>query len=43
MTRPVPREAGTAAALRRLLADYVAGQWGLLLLAIFCNADNSAG
>ena len=42
MTRPVPREAGTAAALRRLLADYVAGQWGLLLLAIFCMLFASA-
>jgi ATP-binding cassette, subfamily B, bacterial MsbA len=42
MTRPVPREAGTVAALRRLLADYVAGQWGLLLLAIFCMLFASA-
>jgi ATP-binding cassette, subfamily B, bacterial MsbA len=36
MNRPVPREAGTAAAIRRLLADYVSGQWGLLLLAVLC-------
>ena len=42
MTRPVPREAGTVAALRRLLADYVGGEWGLLLLAIFCMLFASA-
>jgi subfamily B ATP-binding cassette protein MsbA len=42
MNRPVPREAGTVAALRRLLADYVGGQWGLLLLAIFCMLFASA-
>ncbi|HEX4370125.1 MAG TPA: ABC transporter ATP-binding protein [Rhizomicrobium sp.] len=42
MNRPVPREAGTIAALRRLLADYVGGQWGLLLLAIFCMLFASA-
>jgi subfamily B ATP-binding cassette protein MsbA len=42
MNRAAPREAGTVAALRRLLADYVAGQWGLLLLAIFCMLFASA-
>jgi subfamily B ATP-binding cassette protein MsbA len=42
MNRPVPREAGTIAALRRLLADYVGGEWGLLLLAIFCMLFASA-
>ncbi len=42
MTRPALREAGTGAAIRRLLADYVKGQWGLLLLAIFCMLFASA-
>jgi subfamily B ATP-binding cassette protein MsbA len=42
MTRAVPREAGTVSALRRLLADYVAGQWGLLLLAVLCMLLASA-
>src|ERR1700744_3993379 len=42
MTRPAPREAGTGPALRRLLADYVGGQWGLLLLAILCMLFASA-
>ena len=42
MNRAAPREAGTVAALRRLLADYVGGQWGLLLLAIFCMLFASA-
>src|SRR5580698_371293 len=42
MNRPVPREAGTVAALRRLLADYVGGQWGLLLLAVLCMLFASA-
>ena len=36
MTQSAPRDAGTLAAIRRLLADYVKGQWGLLLLAILC-------
>jgi len=42
MNRAAPREAGTVAALRRLLADYVGGEWGLLLLAIFCMLFASA-
>ena len=42
MNRPVLREAGTAAAIRRLLTDYVSGQWGLLLLAILCMLFASA-
>jgi subfamily B ATP-binding cassette protein MsbA len=42
MNRAAPREAGTIAALRRLLADYVGGEWGLLLLAIFCMLFASA-
>jgi len=36
MTRPAPREAGIGPVIRRLLTEYVGGQWGLLLLAIFC-------
>jgi len=42
MTHPALREAGTAAAIRRLLADYVKGQWGVLLLAILCMFFTSA-
>ena len=42
MNRPAPREAGIGPVIRRLLADYVGGQWGLLLLAIFCMLFASA-
>jgi subfamily B ATP-binding cassette protein MsbA len=42
MNRPILREAGTGPAIRRLLADYVGGQWGLLLLAILCMLFASA-
>ncbi|HKD46053.1 MAG TPA: ABC transporter ATP-binding protein [Rhizomicrobium sp.] len=42
MTHPALRDAGTAAAIRRLLADYVKGQWGVLLLAILCMFFTSA-
>ena len=33
---PVPPPGKAGAVVRRLLRDYVSGQWGLLLLAIFC-------
>ena len=33
---PAPN-VNTGAVIRRLLRDYVGGQWGLLLLAIFCE------
>ena len=36
---PVP---ATGAVIRRLVRDYVRGEWGLLLLAIFCMALTSA-
>ena len=42
MTHPAPRQVGTGAAVRRLLADYVGGQWGLLALAILCMLFASA-
>jgi ATP-binding cassette, subfamily B, bacterial MsbA len=42
MTHPAPKPAGTGAAIRRLLADYVGGQWGLLALAILCMLFASA-
>ncbi|HUO02691.1 MAG TPA: ABC transporter ATP-binding protein [Rhizomicrobium sp.] len=42
MTKSAPRDAGTAKAIRRLLADYVKGEWGLLLLAILCMLFASA-
>ena len=42
MTRPAPREAGIGPVIRRLLTEYVGGQWGLLLLAIFCMLFASA-
>ncbi|HZQ39698.1 MAG TPA: ABC transporter ATP-binding protein, partial [Rhizomicrobium sp.] len=42
MNRPVLREAGTFPAIRRLLVDYVSGQWGLLLLAIISMLFASA-
>jgi subfamily B ATP-binding cassette protein MsbA len=37
---PQPGKAG--AVIRRLLRDYVGGQWGLLILAIFCMLLTSA-
>ena len=39
-TVPPPGKAG--AVIRRLLRDYVGGQWGLLILAIFCMLLTSA-
>ncbi len=42
MTQPAPKQAGTGAIIRRLLADYVGGQWGLLALAIVCMLFASA-
>jgi subfamily B ATP-binding cassette protein MsbA len=33
---PRPSELKTGAVIRRLLRDYVSGEWGLLVLAIFC-------
>ena len=42
MTHPAPRQAGTGAAIRRLLADYVGEQWGLLALAVLCMLFASA-
>ncbi|MGH6829396.1 MAG: ABC transporter ATP-binding protein, partial [Rhizomicrobium sp.] len=42
MTYPVFTKAGTIAAVRRLLTDYVGGQWALLALAIFCMLFTSA-
>jgi subfamily B ATP-binding cassette protein MsbA len=33
---PAPRPGKTSTVVRRLLRDYVGGQWGLLILAIFC-------
>ena len=36
------RPGNTSAVIRRLLRDYVGGQWGLLLLAIFCMLLTSA-
>ncbi|HKY18446.1 MAG TPA: ABC transporter ATP-binding protein [Rhizomicrobium sp.] len=37
-----PPPGNTGAIIRRLLRDYVGGQWGLLLLAIFCMLLTSA-
>jgi len=37
-----PGSAKTGAIVRRLLRDYVGGQWGLLVLAIFCMLLTSA-
>jgi subfamily B ATP-binding cassette protein MsbA len=37
-----PPPGKTGAVIRRLLRDYVGGQWGLLLLAIFCMLLTSA-
>ncbi|HWF65082.1 MAG TPA: ABC transporter ATP-binding protein [Rhizomicrobium sp.] len=42
MNRAVPQEAATFPVIRRLLADYVGGEWGLLLLAILCMLFASA-
>ncbi len=42
MTQTAPRQAGTGAIIRRLLADYVGGQWGLLALAVVCMLFASA-
>jgi subfamily B ATP-binding cassette protein MsbA len=42
MTHPAPRQAGTGAAVRRLLADYVGERWGLLALAVLCMLFASA-
>jgi subfamily B ATP-binding cassette protein MsbA len=39
---PSPTAGKTGAVIRRLLRDYVGGQWGLLLLAIFCMLLTSA-
>ena len=33
---PSPKPVNTGAVIRRLLRDYVGGQWGLLVLAVFC-------
>jgi subfamily B ATP-binding cassette protein MsbA len=42
MTETAPKHAGTGAIVRRLLADYVGGQWGLLALAVLCMLFTSA-
>ena len=42
MTVSVPERAATGQAIRRLLADYVGRQWGLLALAILCMLFTSA-
>ena len=42
MTQTAPKQAGTGAIIRRLLADYVGGQWALLALAVFCMLFASA-
>ena len=42
MKETAPRQAGTGAIFRRLLADYVGGQWGLLALAVVCMLFASA-
>jgi subfamily B ATP-binding cassette protein MsbA len=39
---PAPPPGKTGAVVRRLLHDYVGGQWGLLALAIFCMLLTSA-
>ena len=42
MTSHARKPAGSGAIIRRLLADYVGRQWGLLLLAILCMLFTSA-
>ena len=42
MTETAPKQAGTGAIVRRLLVDYVGGQWGLLALAVLCMLFTSA-
>ena len=42
MTQTAPKQASTGAIVRRLLADYVGGQWGLLALAVLCMLFASA-
>src|ERR1700744_4067543 len=42
MTDPAPKSAGTGAAIRRLLTDYIGGQWGILALAVVCMLFASA-
>ncbi len=42
MNETAPKQAGTGAIIRRLLADYVGGQWGLLALAVVCMLFASA-
>jgi len=39
---PSPASLDTSAVLRRLVRDYLSGQWGLLALAIFCMLLTSA-
>ena len=39
---PTPRPGQTGAVIRRLLRDYVSGEWGLLILAILCMLVASA-
>jgi subfamily B ATP-binding cassette protein MsbA len=40
--QPGPSNLNSSAVIRRLLRDYVSGQWGLLILAIFCMLLTSA-
>ena len=42
MSSAISSRSDTAAVVRRLLRDYVSGQWGLLALAIFCMLLTSA-
>src|SRR6201999_3055437 len=42
MSLSIPTQAGTGIVIRRLLRDYVGGQWGLLALAVFCMLFASA-
>ncbi|MES2292247.1 MAG: ABC transporter ATP-binding protein [Pseudomonadota bacterium] len=42
MNETAPKQAGAGAIIRRLLVDYVGGQWGLLALAVFCMLFASA-